>query len=818
MTGGDGRLARRLLAARLVLAFEALWPALWPGLGVIGTFAALALAGVFEHVSPVVHAILLGLFGLALVVGWRRVPAALRLPDTARARRRLERDNALPHRALETLDDRLAAGAGDPASQALWQAHLARVAARVQGLRVGGPHAGLVRHDPHALRAAVILALVVAGIAAGSAGPERLAEALVPRFAPAGGAPAGSTSGYTAWITPPAYTRLPPVYLGGQGIPPGQHLRVAAGSKLMARIYGAGAGTVAFGDQVTVLDTVEAGTFAGEVPVTAAPTLRLLDGESEWAAWPLEIVPDAPPVVAFASPPVATERRALRIAFDARDDYGVSGVALVIRLPGNPEPLTVPLGGATGRPEAKGTAFKDLTAHPWAGLDVAAELVATDALGQTGRSDSMTFALPERSFRHPVARAIVAARKALVQHPDERRKVATVLAAIADQTDAYEGRVSVFLGLDLAVTALIRHGDGSADASVVDLLWEIALDLDQGRVPSAEAALRAAQDALEQALQNGASDAEVARLMDELRQAMADYLQALTEEAMRNGGEMQAQQATPDGRVLTPEDLQRMIDEAQKAAEGGSREAARKMLSELRDMLENLQAMPGQAQDGATQALNQGMNQLGGMLRDQGRLRDQSFAEQQRRQDGGARQPGAQGQQRPGQGQAGQQGQPGGLGGQAQEQEDLRRQLGDLLRQLGDAGLPLPESLTQAERAMDRARQALEGDDPGAAAQAQGEALSALREGLQNLGEQMAQQLGTRRGQGAAGNEPGGERDPLGRPKPGRDFGSGDEVKVPTEAEAKRVREILDELQRRAGDRSRTPEELDYIRRLLERF
>ena len=46
----------------------------------------------------------------------------------------------------------------------------------------------------------------------------------------------------------------------------------------------------------------------------------------------------------------------------------------------------------------------------------------------------------------------------------------------------------------------------------------------------------------------------------------------------------------------------------------------------------------------------------------------------------------------------------------------------------------------------------------------------------------------------------------------------GDGVKVPTEGQRKRVRAILDELRRRAGDASRPPEERDYIRRLLRRF
>lgn len=836
--GGSGALRRRLALTRLVLLAERLLPALMPAAGVAGVFAAAALAGLFEILPGALHAVLLGFFGLAFVYSLRGLPSALALPAEAEARRRLEIDNAVPHRALEALDDHIAGDAADPVTQALWQAHRARSARLAAGLRLHAPHPVVARRDPFALRAVVVLALFVAIAASGRLAPERLAEALVPRFGKGASGPVSAEAGFTAWITPPAYTRLAPIYLGGQGIAPGGALRVAAGSTVMARLYGVGSGAVGFDKTEVPLEAVEERTFAGEVPVQVAGRLALFGGGSELAAWPLDVVADLPPRVIFPAPPSSTEQKSLRISYAAEDDYGVQSIVLEIRLKGEGEPLVVPLGGASGRPEAKGTTFRDLTASPWAGLDVTATLVATDALGQAGRSDPVTLALPERNFRHPVARAVVAARKHLVDKPAERRKVAEALAGIADDVGSYGEQTGVYLGLGQAVLKLLRHRDGSQDAEVVDLLWAIALDLDSGRVGSAQAQLRAAQDALEQALESGAPDAEIARLMSELRSAMDDYLRALTEEALRGGGDTAEMREGGDGQVITGEDLQRMLDDALRAAEGGSRDAAREMLSQLREMMENLQAAPADPADAeASEALNRSMEQMGGLLRDQSRLRDRSFAEQQRR-EGADGLPSSQGmpnqsmpgQGMPGQGQQGQgqQGQPragqsgsspgGDMPGLARQQEALRRQLGDVLSTLADQGLPMPDALARADRAMDAARDALAGNDPGAAAAAQGQALDALREGMQALGEQMARQVGSARGRGSAGDRPGGERDPLGRPKPGQNFGEGQDIRVPTEAEAKRVREILDELQRRAGERDRSEEELDYIRRLIERF
>ena len=77
-------------------------------------------------------------------------------------------------------------------------------------------------------------------------------------------------------------------------------------------------------------------------------------------------------------------------------------------------------------------------------------------------------------------------------------------------------------------------------------------------------------------------------------------------------------------------------------------------------------------------------------------------------------------------------------------------------------------------------------------------------------------------GQGQPTGQPFGQnpdgRDPLGRSmfnQGGADlFGE----RVPTELDLGRARAIMEELYRRAGERRRAPEELDYLHRLLRRF
>ena len=60
-----------------------------------------------------------------------------------------------------------------------------------------------------------------------------------------------------------------------------------------------------------------------------------------------------------------------------------------------------------------------------------------------------------------------------------------------------------------------------------------------------------------------------------------------------------------------------------------------------------------------------------------------------------------------------------------------------------------------------------------------------------------------------------GGRDPLGRVPPNNRGNAIGRVDIPEASDVQRSREILDELYRRSGERSRSQDERDYIQRLL---
>jgi hypothetical protein len=172
------------------------------------------------------------------------------------------------------------------------------------------------------------------------------------------------------------------------------------------------------------------------------------------------------------------------------------------------------------------------------------------------------------------------------------------------------------------------------------------------------------------------------------------------------------------------------------------------------------------------------------------------------------------------------QGQEGDLGQSlADRQRALRRELdrqSQALPGLGNTpeGEATREALDRAGRAMDEAADALRGDDLAGALDSQAEAMEALREGLRNLGEALAQnqQNGGQQGEGMGQAQAGDRRDPLGRNQGTMGRVGTEENMLQGEDVYGRARELLDEIRRRSGEQDRPDIELEYLRRLLDRF
>src|SRR5690606_4203892 len=118
--------------------------------------------------------------------------------------------------------------------------------------------------------------------------------------------------------------------------------------------------------------------------------------------------------------------------------------------------------------------YRDLTAHPWAGLKVRMTLVARDEAGQIASTAPTEFHLPERRFFKPLAKALIEQRRNLVYQHNAAPKVARALQALTIVPDKYVSDSVVYLGMTTAQRRLERSPDTGTMTDVVDLLWDLA--------------------------------------------------------------------------------------------------------------------------------------------------------------------------------------------------------------------------------------------------------------------------------------------------------------------------------------------------------
>jgi len=867
------RLDRLVARARAAELWERTWPLLWRGFGIGLAFLAASWLGLWLDLPPLGR--IVGLAAFALLLAATLLPLLqLARPSRRQALARIDRDaartGASAHDPASAIEDTLAVGHADPATQALWALHQRRAASALARLGVAAPRPDMPRHDPFALRAGVVVAAVAAFFVAGPEWRERVGAAFDWREAQAA-APGFRVDG---WIDPPLYTRLPPLIVSMSGGE--QHLRAPVDSVLIVRVAGHGEATLTPNAALKPVAAEEAGPArraAGRTPPREGGSglreerFRLTGGSAELTiAVPgteprrltVETIPDLAPEIRQVGGFEVNGRGTFTLTYRAKDDYGIASAEGVIEplKPGRalvaPPRLSLALpGDAAGETDTR--TLVDLTDNPWSGAKVRFGLVAKDEAGQEGRTAPAEVTLPARPFTQALARSLAEERRRIVTAPDEDRgRVQTALDALLIAPERFTPQPAIFLGLTTAARRLRAARSDEDLLAVADLIWEMALRIEDGDLSDAEKQLRQAQDRLKEAIERGAPEEEIAKLTQDLKQALDKFMKEFAQRQRETpkGQKKPSEQAQKGAKTVTPDDLEKMVKDMQEAMKRGDTAEAQRLLEQLRNVLENLQnAESGPKQDSKSAEMNRQMQELDEMSREQQKLRDETFKDGQEKQDGRRQK---QGQQQKGQGdkpQSGQnqqdsRGQQGGSSGGAQgqgqkgqsqqgqeqspgqRQQALRERLQDLQRRMKENGGQGEQGLSEAEDAMREAEEALGQGREGPAVDAQGRALEGLKkgaEGLQQQQEQMAEGDGE-------GDQPGGESpsqqgqagaaddDPLGRPSRGRDMSNG-RVRVPNadESAVQRARRIMEELRRKLGDPTRPREELDYFDRLLRR-
>ena len=881
---GQGRFATLALWARRALLVERVWPPLVFALAVSILFLAASWAGAWQFAPRAVR--VGGVILFALGLGAALSPLLrLRRPAARDVLARLDRDAKVSHRPASSLADSLANDHGDPVTQALWAAHRVRLEREVEAIRVSPPSPGMAARDPYALRFGVAMLAFAAAVVAGPAMYGRFIDAFDWRSNEA--IVAVAESRIDAWIDPPPYAGQPPRVIDFKTADP-QTLTVPEDSVLVVRGDPGVVGTRVDGG-ITPFEQKnekQAASASGEKSTTPAnpprasatapysPTEKrwtihgsgkatILRGGRPIGVAVLAVTPAGNPTIVSTEDPRANLAGTLTLAYKTQDRYGLAGARADFARPhegSGPAPRTLappPQAALQLPPTATGVGdgrtTVDLSEHPWAGAKVTMRLTAVSISGKTGDSGAIEMTLPQRPFHNPLARALVEQRRDLILDPDHAPKqVETALTGLTIAPELFDTPANIYLGLKQAKTSL-DHAHNDADLlDVAALLWAMAQQLENGDASKAERDLRAAEQALREALQRGASDAEIKKLMQQLREAANRFMS----EMARN-----APDSSPEDQNLQSKDMDKMMDQMEDSARNGSREDAQAMLDQMQEMFENMRSAQDEKESPGEREMRKQIGELEKLLKDQQALRDDTFRSDQKDrarkrarrnqsspdQQDSQEQPDQDGSNAPDQSdnnsdQDDKQDQDQADKGQPQlgdRQQELRDRLAELQRKLKQFGMKGEKGFDDAQGDMKEAEGDLKGGQgkgdksgqggqggqggKGAAVDAQGRALEALRDGAQGLQKQMDGQ-GKGKGKGGKGTYVGrrsrpGEipgDDPLGRGAEG-EKGREDGPLKQSAGAAERARRVMEELRRRLADPNRPVDERDYLERLMKR-
>ncbi|AQX18988.1 TIGR02302 family protein [Bartonella sp. A1379B] len=779
-----------------ILFCERIWPRLLPFFLALSLLYSLSWFGIFNALGYWAHLFLLWLV-LFIATGSLFLLFGFRLPTIKDINDHIEKTNNLKHQPLNVQKDRLHFEDEEDTTTNIWREHQRRMAEQLHHLRIGLIYLRSASYDPMALRALFILFCVCAfSFSFGSSGG-RLADAF--DFRPTVDK---TLMRVDAWVTPPAYTGVAPIYLTQNET---TQFTIPEGSEVVVRIVnGAGVTVTAISEEDGQKISL---TKKNEQPALNNSIIRFethlersiylsLASRHKQQQWHLRMIKDQLPTIHWLEKPGRILSGSLELQYEMDDDYGATNAFVEIEPFFDQEKNSSPLYKA---PEiklllarggkGKMRTVQDLSGHPWAGSEVKITLIVQDGADQQGRSKTFIMTLPERIFANPVARAINEQRRLLALNASKREHVLDMISALLLRPENGLQNTTHFLLLQSAWTRLSMAQTEDQLRDVVDYLWTIALGIEDNQLESAQQRLKQAQAALRDALQHGASAAEIERLMADLRQAVNDYIHALAEKAPEDKDSREAN--------LSIDTLQNKLNSMEEMAKMGSSSAAEQLLAEIEQTLDHLQIRKSHQTNGQnknqTTQMKEKIDQLGDLMRRQQEILNDTHNLKTDQQHGNST-PKVQSESL------------------KERQNELQSELSILKKELTAEGFESSDDLKEAEEKMNSARDAFDKQDYELSIQNQSDALEALRQGAQNVLKKMRNMLNKEKNnQNAIHNR----KDPLGRPLSSEIDQKQEGVIEPKANDRMRARQILDEIRKRLSNEYISEEEKNYLERLL---
>jgi uncharacterized protein (TIGR02302 family) len=769
-----------------------------------------------------------------------------KIPTPSQTDRALENTSGFTYRPLEILEDKIANDSVE--AQRLWAVEERKSLSLLNLLKIPKPTPHMARLDPYGLRLLSGIFFIMTLIIAGQQGPQHLMSNLFPlSFSD----PKTGAAFLNLTLIPPEYTKLPRVAVMGSGRLD-EPLTAVEGSKLELTVNTVlGKPTLRIDRDKFPFEKLTNKSWSLHTILTEGKKLSVNQWGISRASLPLSIIKDQPPTLTVSEEVQQRDKSHLQFALDVKDDFGVSEIIMEMTLdplvdtPHTGSPYTEQrLVMTEGDKETRLSPVYDLTWHAWSGLPVIIRFSVKDAIGQTAQSEPLKVVLPEREFKNPVAAQLIAMRKEFMfdrENVDFMARAEEILNILV-RPSMYRHDKVVFLNLRSMISRLVYSPDNKTLDALAVQLWNTAVHVEDGKLPEAARDLRNAKAHLDRLLADkDSTDAEIQQAMQDLRSAMQSYYESLYQEIQKrlaNGEILSISQELLES-LMNHEDMAAYLDQLQQAALSNERQTAREMLSQLQSLMDQLEPDMHAEMPKDMKAMQKTMEDLQGLIEEQKALlnRSKQLEQQMNPQSSQEQSPpqdpfdlGEMNEQDQapenmddGSGLDNPDGEGGGGGnepltmkGGQKIQGGIRMKLGDTMTRTSEQINDIPPSMQKAEGQMRASEKAMQDGNIKQSIASQEKALDDLQSSMDEMGQSMAERM-----QQMMSNQAGQPTDPLGRAQNsgnGPSWMPNNNIKIPDQADRKRVQDIQKTLRDRSGQMDRPMYELEYYRRLLKQF
>lgn len=318
-----------VMRARAAGWWERAWPKMMPPMGLSALFVTASSVGLWTALPPEGRAVGVALFSSLMIASLSMLRKAA-FPTRQEGIDKLDRESGQPHRPASTFNDRIATGQKEGQTWEVWQDHRRKIAGNLEHLRGSMPSPKMPAHDPYAIRFVLPL---IAGITFVGAGEQRF-DNMAAAFDWSTPIEAPVPPRIDAWVTPPDYTGVAPLFLTenirrAENQPAlGSRIEVPEGGILTVRISNGTAKLTATGG---ISFAEGAPRIAGQdelieyrLRLTGDSEVSLTSEDGNILSWTFDVTPDQAPLIANTSPEEQAPYGSLNLNYRLGDDYGIT--------------------------------------------------------------------------------------------------------------------------------------------------------------------------------------------------------------------------------------------------------------------------------------------------------------------------------------------------------------------------------------------------------------------------------------------------------------------------------------------------------------